>query len=122
MTNDHHIEKLKAMNDELLAQLAGTKRQRDKLLLEADDFQCQIASALGWDTGGVPMAELVRGYVLALDVVQRDLKRAQECLAVAREEQERMRACLDRIGSMAGNPDPAEACRLILREAKACTA
>jgi len=43
--------------------------------------------------------------------------RLKEQLAQAHEENARLLKSLERIQSMCGNPDPAEACRLILKEA-----
>ena len=43
------------------------ERDRDQMLQELDGLQCDIASALGWDCGGVPFADLVRGYVEGYD-------------------------------------------------------
>ena len=43
--------------------------------------------------------------------------RLKEQLAQAHEENARLLKSLERIQAMCGNPDPAEACRLILQEA-----
>jgi len=45
---------------EMIAEIERLTRQRDDLLAECDSFQCDIASALGWEAEGRPFAELVR--------------------------------------------------------------
>jgi len=47
---------------ELEAELAEVKGQRNRLLCESDDFECSIASALGWDCPK-PFSVMVRELV-----------------------------------------------------------
>lgn len=42
------------------AKIEKLTTQCDDLLREVDSFQCDIASALGWEADGRPFAELVR--------------------------------------------------------------
>ena len=55
------------------------------------------------------------------EVLRDDIQRLQAChewaLGEAKAEIEGLRKSLRRIQSLAGNPDPAEACRLIIAEA-----
>lgn len=44
-------------------------KQRDELLNEAHDFECSIASALGWDTKGETMDDMVRRIVRERNVL-----------------------------------------------------
>jgi hypothetical protein len=46
-------------------QVAELKAQRDELIGEADAFQCEVASALGWPDGK-PFVERIRELVAAL--------------------------------------------------------
>ena len=51
---------------------------RNRMMLDLDSLQCDVASALGWDCGGVVFAKLVRGYVMAHAIERAEVERLRE--------------------------------------------
>ena len=52
--------------------IAELEAGRDRVLTEADDFHCSVASALGWDSKGKSMHECVRELVAIVEKLQQD--------------------------------------------------
>jgi len=65
----------------LRAENAQLREQRDNMLNQADDFQCQIASALGWDTGDETMPDMVKRIVREKSKLEGDRDTLRQRLA-----------------------------------------
>ena len=60
------------------ARAEKAEADRDGMMLDLDSLQCDVASALGWDCGGVVFAKLVRGYVMAHEIERADAERLRK--------------------------------------------
>ena len=74
LEESHHFEARRMMKivqrdqvEPLRRQLAQAIEQRDRLLSESDDFQCGVASALGWDCKGEPFVDIIKRHKAIID-------------------------------------------------------
>jgi uncharacterized protein (DUF3084 family) len=63
------------------AEIRSLRAERDALLNELNELQCDIASAFGWDLKGVPFADAVRNAVQERDTLKAELAAARAEIA-----------------------------------------
>ena len=88
--------------DALKTELDRAKKDRDRMMMELDGFQCDIASAFGWDMKGETFVASIRRVIAENKRLKEELQTSRDLAELIRRSETALRAELKAVGAAGG--------------------